>query len=278
MGQKSSFWLIAVGLLMITGSVVAAEKYVPLPPASIAQWYKPQNDRQVWLHTMFSLRREMQAVTEYAAADEQALTQKWTERFAGHYLKIAEMVPEWKDELEYGWLERLQSAAETGDREGVELALRKIGQGCKSCHREYRAVTAILYRTPDFSNIRIKKLADGSVDSFSAVMKELSLLINRIKIASDDSREQPALESLEQLRHRLADLSESCTGCHKDAAPRERFLGKLTNDALQGLEQGLKQGDKKLVGRSLGSAAVYACARCHAVHRAPSDIRETLLP
>jgi len=263
---------------MITGSVVAAEKYVPLPPASIAQWYKPQNDRQVWLHTMFSLRREMQAVTEYAAADEQALTQKWTERFAGHYLKIAEMVPEWKDELEYGWLERLQSAAETGDREGVELALRKIGQGCKSCHREYRAVTAILYRTPDFSNIRIKKLADGSVDSFSAVMKELSLLINRIKIASDDSREQPALESLEQLRHRLADLSESCTGCHKDAAPRERFLGKLTNDALQGLEQGLKQGDKKLVGRSLGSAAVYACARCHAVHRAPSDIRETLLP
>jgi len=263
---------------MITGSVAAAEKYVPLPPASIAQWYKPQNDRQVWLHTMFSLRREMQAVTEYSAAGEQALAQKWVERFTGHYLKIAEMVPEWKDELEYQWLERLKSAAETGDGNGVELALRKIGQGCKSCHREYRAVTAILYRTPDFSNVMIEKSTDKSTNSFADVMEELSSLINRIKIATDDSREQQALASLEQLRLRLADLGESCSGCHKDPAPRERFLGKLTDDALQDLEQGLKQGDKKLAGRSLGSAAVYACARCHAVHRASYDIREALLP
>ena len=278
MGQKSSFWLIAVGFLIITGSGVAAEKYLPLPPASIAQWYKPQNDRQVWLHTMFSLRREMQAVTEYAAAGEQALTQKWAERFTGNYLKIAEMVPEWKDELEYHWLERLRSAAETGDGEGVELALRKIGQGCKSCHREYRAVTAILYRTPDFSNIMIKKPTDGSADSFADVMEELSSLINRIKIATDDSREQQALASLEQLRRRLDDLGEGCSACHNDPAPRERFLGKLTRDALEDLERGLKQGDKKLAGRSLGGAAVYACARCHAVHRSPYDIRETLLP
>lgn len=278
MGQKSSFRLIALWLLMITGSGVAAEKYLPLPPDSIAQWYKPQNDRQVWLHTMFSLRREMQAVTEYAAAGEQALTQKWAERFTSHYLKIAEMVPEWKDDLEYRWLERLRSAAETGDGSGVALALRKIGQGCKSCHREYRAVTVMLYRTPDFSNIMIKKSTDGSADSFADVMEELSSLINRIKIAADDHREQLALASLEQLRHRLDDLGESCSACHQDPAPRERFLGKLTRDALADLQQGLKQSDKKLAGRSLGSAAVYACARCHAVHRAPYDMRETLLP
>ena len=37
------------------------------PPSTIAQWYKPANKRQVWLHTMFRLRREMQAMGEYAA-------------------------------------------------------------------------------------------------------------------------------------------------------------------------------------------------------------------
>jgi cytochrome c556 len=251
---------------------------LPLPPASIAQWYKPHNERQVWLHTMFSLRREMQAVAEYAAADEPALTRQWTERFSGHYLKIAEMVPEWRDELDYQWLERLQSAAQAGDGTAVGLALRKLGQGCKSCHREYRAVTALLYRSPDFGKFRVTRSSDGVAADYPEVMEELSTLVNRIKIATDDNREQLALASLERLRRRLDDLGNSCADCHRDPAPRERFLGRLTNEALDDLERGLKQGDNKLVGRSLGSAAVYACARCHAVHRAPSDMRDRLLP
>jgi cytochrome c553 len=109
-------------------------------------------------------------------------------------------------------------------------------------------------------------------------MEELSTLVNRIKIATDDNREPHALASLQQLRHRLDDLGNSCADCHKDPTSRERYLGKLTNEALQDLERGLKQGDKKLAGRSLGSAAVYACARCHAVHRTPYDMRDRLLP
>lgn len=278
MRNKRGFRLLTVWLLMFAGGAVAAEQWLPLPPASLAQWYKPQNERQVWLHTMFSLRREMQAIGEYTAAGEPALARKWVERFAGHYLKIAEMVPEWKDELDYPWLERLQSAAEAEDRGGMERALRKIGHGCNACHREYRAVTAILYRTPEFGNLTIKSSTNGSVDKVADVMQELSTLINRIKIATDDERQETALASLRQLRSRLHDLGESCAGCHRDPAPRERFLGELTQAALQDLERGLKQGDKKLAGRSLGSAAVYACARCHAVHRAPYDLRGKLLP
>lgn len=278
MSKKHAFWFVAVWLLLIAGESGAEEKWLAVPPASIGQWYKPQNDRQVWLHTMFSLRREMQAVAEYAAAGEPALARKWTERFAGHYLKIAEMVPEWKDELDYGWLERLQSAAQVGDGEAVALALRKLDQGCKSCHREFRAVTAMLYRTPDFGKLRVTRSSDGVPVDYPEVMEELSTLVNRIKISLDDDRATRALASLDQLRNRLADLGESCAGCHKDPAPRERYLGSLTANALQDLERGLKQRDRKLAGRSLGSAAVYACARCHAVHRAPYDMREKLLP
>ena len=36
-----------------------------IPPAVLEKWYKPANKRQVWLHTMFRLRREMQAIDEY---------------------------------------------------------------------------------------------------------------------------------------------------------------------------------------------------------------------
>lgn len=230
MAGKYSFWIMLFGLCMLADSALAAEKWLPLPPASIAQWYKPHNDRQVWLHTMFSLRREMQAIRGYAAADEPALARNWVERFAEHYLKIAEMVPEWKDELEYGWLERLQSSTATGDSPGITLALRKIEQGCNACHREYRALTALLYRTPDFSAIRIK-LADGSEQDYPQAMERLSLLVNRIKIASEDNRPEEALTALQQLRQRLDGLGESCGTCHRDPAPRERFLGQLTHDA-----------------------------------------------
>ena len=41
-------------------------KLIKTPPIELAKWYKPENKRQVWLHTMFKLRREMQAVEFYA--------------------------------------------------------------------------------------------------------------------------------------------------------------------------------------------------------------------
>ncbi len=278
MSKKHGFWFVAAWLLLAAGDSLAEEKWLAVPPASIGQWYKPQNDRQVWLHTMFNLRREMQAVAEYAAAGEPALMRQWTERFSGDYLKIAEMVPEWKDEVDYGWLKQLRSAAEAGDSEGVVRALGKIEQGCNACHREFQAVTAILYRTPDFSTLSITSTADGTTAEYGDVMEELSTLVNRIKISLDDDRQAQALDALGQLRHRLEDLGGSCSNCHKDPAPRERYLGQLTRDALQELERGVKQGDKKLAGRALGSAAVYACARCHAVHRSSYAMRKKLLP
>ena len=74
------------------------------PPASLEEWYKPANKRQVWLHTMFRLRREMQAIAEYAkqnepAANNQVVMQKWIKRLQQDYNKIADMVPEWEKKL-----------------------------------------------------------------------------------------------------------------------------------------------------------------------------------
>jgi cytochrome c556 len=272
--RKVGFYFV-FGWLLFTGMASAAEKWVALPPESLAKWYKPQNDRQVWLHTMFNLRREMQAVTEYAASGDQPLMEKWAERFAKHYRSIADMVPEWKDELDYEWLDRLQVGVQQGDGLQVAAALKKIGQGCSACHREYRATVALIYRAPDFSGIKVKRKS-GETQTSQELMQELSTLINRIKIASDDARNAQALNALALLNEGLDDLGGVCATCHKDAPPKERYLGKLTQEALADLEKGLHQGDQKLVGRSLGSAAVYACARCHAVHRSLYDMREQL--
>ena len=56
--------------LVVSGCIAPAFADTPVslatPPASLEKWYKPANKRQVWLHTMFRLRREMQAIREYA--------------------------------------------------------------------------------------------------------------------------------------------------------------------------------------------------------------------
>ena len=66
------------------------------PPNVLAQWYKPENERQVWLHNMFKLRREMQAVEFLSENKDAAHLQKWAGQLNNHYLNIADMVLEWQ--------------------------------------------------------------------------------------------------------------------------------------------------------------------------------------
>lgn len=271
--------LILLFPLIFSSSAIAQEdneKTFQLPPASLAKWYKPANKRQVWLHNMFKLRREMQAVMEYIALEDPELVRKWAERLVAHYRKIAEMVPEWEDELSLDWAKSLETAAVSGDLVQVKRAARKLGQSCKSCHREYRAVVAVLHRAPDFSGIKVKRDSDGVERSYAESMKELTVLVNRIKIAAEDERQQVALDAVAALQLRLNELGKSCASCHKGEESRERFLGNKTADVLNSLSSSISDNDKKSIGRHLGTAAVISCARCHSVHRSTYDLKQVL--
>ncbi|MCK5263299.1 MAG: hypothetical protein KAJ92_06405, partial [Gammaproteobacteria bacterium] len=81
---------------------------IDVPPASLEKWYKPANKRQVWLHTMFKLRREMQAISEYAKLNDQPGMAKWIARLEKDYNKIADMVPEWEKEIKPRLLPELE--------------------------------------------------------------------------------------------------------------------------------------------------------------------------
>lgn len=270
-------WCCLLLLLIGWGAAVGAEEAtLELPPASLGKWYKPASQRQVWLHTMFRLRREMQAVRWYAAREEQERLQQWSDRLARDYRSIAEMVPEWGDELELEALERLQEAAAAGEFDRIGRSLRRIGTSCSGCHREYRAVAALLYRTPDFGRVTVEDSETLEEVPYREAMGRLSTLVNRIKIASVDGDRKTALEALSELARRLDDLAAGCSGCHRDAAPRERILGSAHRELLQGLSRSIGAGDRKQTGRRLGELAVTSCARCHGVHRTLSDIRREI--
>ena len=66
----------------------------------------------------------MQAVGEYIALEDKERLQKWAENLVKHYLKIGEMVPDWKDELETSVTNQVLMAANNGDFETTSKAIR----------------------------------------------------------------------------------------------------------------------------------------------------------
>ncbi len=268
-------WLagFCLGLLLAALPAQAAGEGLTLPD-SLAQWYKPQNKRQVFLHTMFALRRELQAVREYARDRDLQRVRSWTSKLDGHYRKIGEMVPEWKKRLDIDLLDDLNTVVASGDFARIDAAARQLGESCGSCHEDYQALAALKYRTPDFSHI---ELIEGQADSrYPAFMKTLSLTVNRIRIAAEDGRWQAAGEAGYRLEDQLGLLSHSCIQCHQERDPYERILGGKTRKAFTDLQRAIAREDLKQLRMSLGEAAVLACARCHSVHKLGSDLKKRL--
>lgn len=142
-------------IAMVTYTHTDFVNAVKVPPTSLSQWYKPENKRQAWLHNMFKLRREVQAIEFYTKNEDSIRLKKWTSRLNEHYLKIAEMVPEWKDKLSNQVLAELNEQVEKNRFSEILKTLEDLSQNCQSCHTDYRVTTAALYRAPDFSNITL---------------------------------------------------------------------------------------------------------------------------
>jgi cytochrome c556 len=224
---------------------------------------------------MFSLRRELQAIEEYAEQGEPALLGKWSDKFAKHLRAIPEMVPEWRDAIEWDELVRLERAVTEGRLSTVSNQVDRIRRDCRNCHREYRTLAALRYRSPDFSGLTLNDDNSESID-FSSHMETLSRTLNRIKIASEDTRWASAGNSVAKLKTELERLANICATCHRDAAPRARIFGESSVAVLEEIDSAIGQQDLRQTGMALGQAAVNICARCHATHRTLSEMRQLL--
>ena len=265
------FILVQCLLIGMVGSIVFIHKdrvaLIKTPPASLAQWYKPENKRQLWLHNMFKLRREMQAVRFYANNKEDGFLQKWAGQLSTHYLEIGEMVPEWKKKLDISLITELREHIKNSSYQDITHALDNLNKSCDSCHVDYRAITATMYRAANFSSI---DTPDGST-SLKEHMKELTRQVNQIKIASDDGMREVALSSLSDLKKGMNTLGDTCSICHKK--DEKEYPDDTINNTVIRLEASLVTGTLKDQGRELGTLAVTACARCHGTHRLAYDAR-----
>jgi len=254
---------LVVVVQMHDDNVIVAKK----PPQSIAQWYKPENKRQVWLHTMFELRRDVLAMETYALAEDPANLNKWAEKLDKDYLKIATMVPEWTPRLDLDALAAVKKGVGEKRYKDVLDALGVFNDTCQSCHADFRAVTAALYRAPDFSRL---KVANGK--PLNEHMTALSRHVNHIKIAIVDGRDTDAQAAFADLKTGVSELGGTCVKCHNKLG-KKAYPDPVVSNAMAKLEESLRTDDIKVKGRSLGMVAVLACAQCHGTHRLAFDAK-----
>ncbi len=268
--------ILFVAMMFATALSAQEVVEIEIAPDSLRQWYKPENKRNVWQHNMFKLRRELQAVQSYAAEENWALSRKWAEGFAEHYRKIADMVPEWKEELRLEASDNLVQAVQQHDSDALQKALRRLRKNCKSCHKSFRDTVALTYRAPDFSNHEIID-EQGNRYSYQEYMEVLMRNLNSVVIANSDENYDIALDSLSALRSGMNQLGNSCATCHEKAPEaREYYLGTKTDSLLNTLQQSLVDRQTKDIGQNIGALAVHACAKCHGVHRIAADMRNLL--
>ena len=250
---------------------------VDIPPSSLEEWYKPANKRQVWLHTMFRLRREMQAISEYAKQNDSSSMEKWISRLEKDYNKISRMVPEWENEIKPRLLSELEMFSNKGDMARVKTTLNMIQRTCDDCHKEFQPLVTAIYRSPHYDDVEVKN-NNGEVQDFEESMEDLSLSVNRVLIALDDGQHAIALKARLALVSQLQNLGDSCKSCHKkDDYPRERILGKETQQRLKALQVTISNGQVKDSQKLMGEIAVTVCAKCHNTHRIVYDLRNSLI-
>jgi cytochrome c556 len=272
--------VIALVVAFVIGGLVYKHEdtvtLIKTPPADLAQWYKPENKRQVWLHNMFKLRRELQAVEHYAENADAEHLNKWSLRLKEHYLKIADMVPQWQEKLSIPTIERLQENSENQDYQAVLHEVKQLRKNCNACHDDYQAITALTYRAPDFSGIKLEIASGDKLDEVTYVdhMNTLTKQVNQIKIASEDGLTDLALTSLHDLNQGMANLGETCVSCHKKQ--RNMYPSDDMKKTLASLEVSITSGTLKEQGRDLGTLAVQACATCHGTHRLSFGAKQKL--
>lgn len=268
---------IIIGLLafswVLAGALVYLHKdrvqLVKLPPESLAEWYKPLNKRHVWLHNMFKLRREMQAVRHYAALEQAEPLALWAGRLNDHYQEIRKMVPEWGGRLDQDSMRRLLNAQQENQYEQIDGLLGELQKSCDACHTQFRTVTAALYRAPDFSKMQLR-----DSETLAETMKALNAQVNDIKIAIGANDQVWALNSLGDLKTGINEMGVLCESCHSFLP--KTYPDEVVETALGELHTALVSGDRKQQGEALGKVAVSACAQCHGTHRIAYDTQQLI--
>ena len=277
--KKVSLFIVSIaifsGLLLTITSAQNKEKTNPSMaavsgistlPASLDNLFPPATKEPIFLLQMHRMSESFTSIiVDLFENDIENITADFSS-FSDEFVKLSELVPEWKDYFMSGTIDELGQALKTRNPEKIMPAYEKVGEICNNCHftnmpgvqqkyhwRKYQLLTA----TDPLTNEKI---------TFSRVMRYLDANLTGIGVDVKQGQIENARQQFQGLRIRYQALNEVCIDCHD--SERHYYVDETVQDAINRLGQELDQAsiNPKRVERAISEIGIESCFKCHLVH------------
>lgn len=240
----------------------AAPKPPPPLPASLPTIYPPQSDTPELLFGMYDVSDHMVAIGLALQRNDPEAAKAEYEGFKEAYLRIGEIVPEWKGGFVEERIAPLGAALASGDPDAVGAAFGEIGQMCSGCHQTFMVRAHHALHWGDFRQIEVAR-ADGSKISWHDLMYVIDGALVGITWHAEAGRPDDAAAAVDQLKAGMQALGTACETCHD--TERHYYVDPKTLATLDPIRAGLSDDPAKTRERVLEFRR-GTCEKCHHVH------------
>ncbi|MBI4187798.1 MAG: hypothetical protein HY529_01175 [Chloroflexi bacterium] len=251
------------------------------PPASLNKLFPPQSPTPVFLLGMFDLAMPFEGIGVDLGEGDIAGAKANFDAFKKQYIKMSDMVPEWKDKFPMAPVNTLEQALASGDPAKVGPAMGGVGKVCGDCHAINLVKVEQKYHWPSFDNVKLTDPVTKASQSFGDYMIGLDGAFVGAAIDLQEGQLDNARKNYDAFSARFQTLSTACAACHTTA--RAYFVDPTSQSMVEQLGKALKSTppDGKAVGDLMQGIGNEICMKCHFVHlpaQTTKDLWEEVLP
>ncbi len=264
-----------LSVLLITISLsFAKDVKLKEPPESLSKYYPPNSENYEYLFNMYKASTAFTGLIDNLKNGDWINANKWVKVLQESYLKISEMVPEWKKYLRKKEMNALVKAVQKKDGQAIQIYANAVGKSCTSCHSKYLVSTKILYHYPTYDLITLEDPITREDLSVEDYMKKMTNSLKLLNVYLSDGKKDDAIKSGIAFAKRFKGLTQMCTECHTNKLSEEIYFGKDINKHLKAFLKGVKKVDQKIINKELGFIEFNNCSKCHNVHQTPALLQE----
>ncbi len=265
---------IFLTLILITTVSFAKDVKLKEPPESLSKYYPPNSENYEYLFNMYKASTAFTGLIDNLKNGDWINANKWAKVLKNSYLKIGEMVPEWKKYLRKKEINALVKAVEKKDGQAIQIYANAVGKSCTSCHAKYLIPTKILYHYPTYDLINLEDPITQEDLTVEDYMKKMTNSLKLLNVYLSDGKKEDAVKSGIAFAKRFKGLTQMCTECHTNKLSEEIYFGKDINKHLKSFMKAVKKLDKEKINKELGFIEFNNCAKCHNVHQTPALLQE----
>lgn len=244
------------------------------PPASLDNLFPPKAPAPVYLLEMFGLSGPFEGIGIDLQEGDIAGAKANFDAFQKQYIKMSDMVPEWKDKFPMTPVDTLGQALASGDPAKVGPAMGQVGEVCGSCHLLFQSKVFQKYHWPDFKIVKVNDPVTNKPMAWRDYMIALATSFSGVSNDLQQGQLDKARQHFKEFSVRFKTLPAGCAACHN--TPRTYFVDPSVLAMIDQIGKAVDATppDAKTIGELMGAVGNESCMKCHFVHIPPQQTKE----